>query len=198
VENEKKENDFEKSTYHSLSPLQKKEIQLLYNESFAKTYLTLERTENDWNLIEKITSANLYFRSNQSKITDYFFVNKGQDLPGIIYEYGTKSDINEFIELISHYGKVWTGKPILETENVQYQFLMTPGDLRLFTQFVVKLTDNKIALRNINLMKQEVYFDFNEELLALNLDEFLRGLFGPGTFEELELPSIYLSGLESI
>jgi hypothetical protein len=70
--------------------------------------------------------------------------------------------------------------------------------LRHFTDFVLAFTDGKISLRNINLMKQEAYFDFNEELLALDLPYFLRGLFGPGTFEELKLKPIFISGLDSI
>ena len=198
VESEKRPIDFTKTKYHLLSESKKKEIQDLYQKSFAKFYLTLERNQADWQMIEQTTSADLYTQSTGTKITDYFFMNKGQDLPGIIYEYGSTGELNELIETISHFGKTWVGKPVIKTENAQYQFLMTSGDLRLFTQFVLQLTQGKISIRNLNLMKQEVYFDFNEELLGLNLDEFLRGLFGPGTFEELDLPALYLSGLESI
>ena len=194
----REESHYIKTKYSELSPLERKEIQTLYKESFAKIYLTLNRKEEDWKLIEKISSADLFIKKHNGRISHYYFMNKGQDLPEIIYEYGTKDEMTEFLSEIGAFGKVWMGKPLLDTENVQYQFFMTPGDLKLFTEFVLKLTDNKISIRNINVMKQEVFFDFNEELMALDQDEFLRGLFGPGTFEELELPIIFLSGLDSI
>ena len=81
---------------------------------------------------------------------------------------------------------------------MQYQFFMASGDLKLFTDFVSEFSAGKISIRNINLMKQEVFFDFGEELMSLELPDFLRGLFGPGTFEELTLPRIFISGLDSI
>jgi hypothetical protein len=57
-----------------------------------------------------------------------------------------------------------------------------------------------MAIRDINPLKQEVYFDFGDELLGLELEEFLRGVLGPGVFEELgaELKPLYISGLASI
>jgi hypothetical protein len=47
-------------------------------------------------------------------------------------------------------------------------------------------------------MKQEAYFDFNDELLALEMDEFLKGIFGPYPFEELTVRPFFISGLDSI
>jgi hypothetical protein len=48
-------------------------------------------------------------------------------------------------------------------------------------------------------MKQEVYFYFNDELLALKTEEFLQGVLGPAPFEELgDLKPIFISGLDSI
>lgn len=198
IEGKSLQNPLEERTYKTLSAEEQREIQKLYQESFRKTYLTLERTDEDWRLIQKITSAKLFIRKQNAKITDYYFQCKGQDLPGIIYEYGSQGPLKEWLEEISHFGKVWMGSPLLETENAQYQFFMAPGDLRIFTALIIKLSQGKVLIRNINPMKQEVYFDYNEELMALDLEDFLRGLFGPGTFEELTLPSFFISGLESI
>jgi hypothetical protein len=75
---------------------------------------------------------------------------------------------------------------------------MAPGDLRLFSRFILNYTNFKISIRNINVIKQEVFFDFNEELYSLEIEEFLRGIFGPGIFEELELSCFFISGLESV
>jgi len=198
IENEKQVISFEKTKYHSLSDKEQKQIQHLYQSSFAKTYITLDRSELDWNLIAKTTSADLYLNKTNGNISDYFFMNKGQDLPGIIYEYGTINDMPTLVTTISRFGKVWMGSPIVETESLQYQFFMSPGDLRQFTECIRSFTKDKFIVRNINLMKQEVFFDYNDETLVLSVEEFLRGVFGPGSFEELELSPLFLSGLESI
>lgn len=189
---------FVKTTYAALNDDEKKQIRELYKDSFAKTYLTLDRDDHEWELISKVTSANLFVQKHNGRIESYYFQNKGQDLPGIIYEYGTKNDLATYLKEISSYGKVWMGTDLVPTESIQYQFFMGNGDLRLFTDFVFELTDKKFEIRNINLMKQEVFFDFNDETLSLELPEFLRGVFGPGVFEEIELKPLFISGLDSI
>lgn len=194
----KQESHFIKTKYHLLSEIEKDEVQRLYQESFAKTYLTLKRIPEDWKLIEKITSADLYVKKDQGRIQHYYFMNKGQDLPEIIYEYGTKGEITTLIQEISAFGRVWMGSPLVETETIQYQFFMCPADLSNFTQFISAVTKGAFIIRNINVMTQEVFFDYNDETLMLTTEDFLRGVFGPGTFEELDLPTIYLSGLDSI
>ena len=189
---------FTKTKLHLLSIDEKAKIKSLYENSFRKTYVTLSRTDKEWEELESVVSADLYIRKADENLTDYFFMNKGQDLPEIIYEYGTEGDLEKMLQEISGHGKVWMGAELASTDNLQYQFFMSPGDLGLFTDFVLSFTDGKIFLRNINFMKQEAYFDFNEELMALDLPDFLRGLFGPGTFEELSLKPIFISGLDSI
>jgi predicted N-acetyltransferase YhbS len=189
---------FEKTKYHKLIGEDKIQIQNLYHHSFSKAYLTFDRTEKDWAEFEKLTSSDLFIKRSHSKITDYFFMNKGQDLQGIIYEYGTSSDLTDSLNFMSQYGKIWIGKPFIETENVQYQFFMAPGDVRLFSRFILNYTKSQISIRNINILKQEVFFDFKEELYSLEIEEFLRGIFGPGIFEELEVPVFFVSGLESV
>ncbi len=187
-----------KTTYAALNEEEKEQIQELFQSSFATMYLTLERTKEDWRNIEKISSADLFVRKENEKIISYYFQNKGQDLTEVIYEYGTKEPLEIFLKEISSYGSLWLGKNILQSENLQYQFFMCPGDLRLFKDFIAAYTDDLFLVRNINFMKQEVFFDFKEETLSLDLAEFLRGVFGPGIFEEIETKSLFISGLDSI
>jgi predicted N-acetyltransferase YhbS len=189
---------FIKTTYSALHDEEKKEIRHLYESSFAKQYLTLDRSEEDWTLLSHITSADLFVQKHNGRIESYYFQNKGQDLPGIIYEYGTKKDFVPFLKELTGYGKLWTGADFIPSENLQFQFFMAPGDLRLFTDFIATMTDDKFMIRNINIMKQEVFFDFNEETLSLETPDFLRGVFGPGVFEEIELKPFFISGLDSI
>ena len=189
---------FVKTTYAALVEDERKQIRDLYNASFAKTYITLERNDYEWEMISKITSADLYVQKHNGRIQSYYFQNKGQDLPGIIYEYGTKNELPAFLKEISQYGKVWFGADFIPSEQIQYQFFMGSGDLRLFTDLIAEITNKQFMIRNINIMKQEVYFDFNDETLMLELPDFMRGVFGPGVFEELEIKTVFLSGLDSI
>lgn len=198
IEKEKKISPFLKTTFGNLKDNEKVEIKNLYKSSFAKTYLTIERNDSDWKLIEQMTSADLFIRKENEIIQDYYFMNKGQDLPGIIYEYGSLKDLTLLVQEISSFGKVWLGRDLVPSENLQFQFFMAPGDLRLFTEFIFQLTKEEFKIRNINPMKQEVFFDFNGETLSLELSEFLRGIFGPGIFEEIEVKPFFLSGLDSI
>ena len=127
-------------------------------------------------------------------------MNKGQDLGGIISEYGTVNDISSFITTIASYGKVWLGSDLLTPKSIQYQFFMSIGSTRIFSQFIKKYTRDLVMIRDINSMKQVIYFDFQEETLELPINDFLLGLFGPGIFEEMEadIKPIFISGLESI
>lgn len=198
IESEKKTSPFIKTKLSSLSGLETSELKEVYKQSFAKFYMTLERNDQDWDLLGNISSADLFIRKKAERIHDYYFMNKGQDLPGVIYEYGSLGETKEFLKEISGYGKLWLGSDFIESENMQFQFFMAPGDLRLFTDFISFHTSGKFIVRNINLMKQEVIFDFNEETLSLELPDFLRGVFGPGVFEEIEVKPLFISGLDSI
>lgn len=191
---------FEQTKLHLMSEGQREEIKNIYQRSFQHIYTTIFRTEEKWIELARISSADLFIKTNNGKISSYFFMNKGQDLSGIIYEYGTLEDWPTFIQEISAYGKVWLGRDLIEPESIQYQFFMGLGQTRLFAEFVRLYTDNRILIRDVNSMKQEVYFDFNQETLSLEINDFLRGLFGPGIFEEIEpsLKPIFISGLESI
>lgn len=190
---------FSKSKLAALSAEQFKQIQDLYQKSFGTIYTSIDRTADDWQELKQINSADLYFQEQSGKISDYFITNKGQDLTGIIFEYGTAGDLKTLIKSISAYGNVWLGSRLLDEGEAQYQFFMAPGDSKLFAQFIGFYTNEKILIREINPMKQEVYFYFNDELLALEAEEFLRGVIGPVPFEELgELKSIFISGLDSI
>jgi len=183
-----------------LSSKQMEELKIIYQKSFSNLYTTLLRTDEDWKNLQRIQSSDLFIKEKDGKIYEYFFMNKGQDLQGVIYEYGTLKDIKIFLEEIRNYGRVWIAKDILASDNLQYQFLLSPGDTKLFKAFVESFTNKTIVIEDINHMKQEVYFHFNEELLGLDTEDFLRGIFGPGVFEEIEtnINPLFISGLESI
>lgn len=183
----------DKTTYAKLTANERKQLQTLYKEKFLKENYSLERTEADWNLVAKITSADLYVLRKDKEIVAYCFMNKGQDLKDVVYEYVGPSD--HFRSL----GNLWTGQPLEDESEGQYQFMLCPGDQRHFSSFIADYTHNQIRPRAVNAVKQEIYFDFGEDTLVLETEEFLRGVLGPGQFEELgNLPPIFISGLDSI
>lgn len=166
----------------------------LYKSSFQSTYLSLERSEADWQQLSKITSSELFVNKN-----GYLFRGKGQDLEGVIHEYGCKGDITTFLNEARKLGKVWMGTPLIDTDQAHYQFMLCPGDLKLLCDFVSAFTNGAFKLLNINVMKQEVFFEFNQETLMLVTEEFVTGIFGPGPFEELgDIRPLFISGLDSI
>lgn len=193
-----KPDSYLKSTYSSLSEADKKSLRSLFENSFARTYLTPLRTEEDWKIIERMGSADLYIKKKGEELVSYFFLGKGQDLTGIIYEYGFTGNLEDFTPEIRAYGTVWTGTPVAQENTQQFQFMLAPADRNLFTSFIADYT-KAFLIREVSLMKGEVFFDFGEETLMLEIPEFLRGVFGPGAFEELgEIRPLFLSGLDSV
>jgi predicted N-acetyltransferase YhbS len=194
------EKNFYKTKLNQLNEKQLNDLKLLYRQSFQSIYTTIERTDEHWQQLSEITSADLYYQEDDQKMTSYFFMNKGQDLDGIIFEYGTVDEISSFITKISSFGKVWLGSDLLTPKSIQYQFFMAIGSTRIFSQFIKKYTRDLVIIRDINSMKQVIYFDFQEETLELAINDFLLGLFGPGIFEEMEsdIKPIFISGIDSI
>jgi predicted N-acetyltransferase YhbS len=188
--------DIEKTLYSKLSADEKKQIQNLYKNGFQKHYLTLNRTEDDWQKIEMINSANLFIQREKNEIQGYFFQNKGMDLQNIIYEYGHKTDFIKWHQEISTLGEVWSGV-LNEEAEVQYQFLFRPA--AKFADFVKTYTREMIHLQKVNFEKDIITLTLIDEELELTIDDFLTGLFGPGRFDEVDyLEPLFISGLDSI
>jgi predicted N-acetyltransferase YhbS len=172
------------------------QIKQLYQSSFCNIFLSIKRSDADWETLKKISSANLFFKKSHDRITDYWFTGKGNDLEGITYEYGSEN-LEHLFQSNMLDGKIWAASEISPASERLYQFFLAPGSKQLFAQFISAYT-KIISIREINHLKQEVFFDYGEELHCLELDEFLRGVFGPGTFEELQVKPIFISGLDSI
>lgn len=193
------QSNFLKTKLSLLNQEQFAQVQNLYQKSFCHHYTSIQRTPAEWEQLKNITSSDLYIREQEGKISDYFIMNKGQDLSGIIFEYASLNELGSLLNEISGHGKVWSGLHFHDGGEAQYQFFLAPGETKLFARLIGLYTQEQILIRDINPMKQEVYFYFNEELLSLEVEEFLRGVLGPGPFEELgELKPVFISGLDSI
>lgn len=151
----------------------------------------ISRNKNDWEEIKKITSTDMYIKESDGKIVNYFFMNKGQDLTGVIHEYGNLEDMSE---ILTH-GKLWSSTP---APNAQALFgsLIKIGNQHNFKELILGLTNYKIHISSIGEL---ISFSFDSKEFELSMEEFIQGVFGPGRFEELSTqPKLFISGLDSI
>lgn len=186
---------FRMKSMNEVTPEEWRLIKDLYQTSFKKTYHAPERSTDDWNILKEMKDVEVYLNEDS-----YFFKNKGQDLQGVIHEHGSRKNLTDVLPMMRQHGKVWSALPLSETETQQYQFFFSPGDLKLVKDFVSAVTLSEISLRDLNVMKGEAYFDFNGETLALEIEDFFRGILGPGAFEELGegWKPIFIPGIDSI
>lgn len=180
-----------------LAQLNDNEIQQLselYNQSPELRY---SRSLNDWRQLKEITSSDIYVKKIGDLICNYFFMNKGEDLTDVIYEYGSIDDIEE----ISTYGILWSPWSF-EVENeehktVLYAALLKVVDMENFKSFISLYCNDIIRLEGIE--SGEVSFIFESKKMKLSIKDFLCGVFGPNRFSELDaLKKISISGLDSI
>lgn len=196
---ETNKNSWTKTKLKDLTASEKDDLKKLYENIFQKYHHTLQRSETDWKILEEVTSANLFIRKENGKISSYFFRDKGQDLEGIVYEYAGCPDLSQQLKSIEGLGTSWSAYPASEDSLAQYQFMLTPANHEHFEKFLYFYTQQRILLKKINRITRETFIEFNGETLSLELVELLRGVLGPGSFTELgELKPIFISGLDSI
>lgn len=165
-----------------------KELERLYNSS---NEVRVKRESNDWDQIKKIKSADVYTKEKSGSIENYFVMNKGMDLNGIVHEYGSLDDAKE----IMTHGNLWASKNV-ESSTPLFGSLIKIGELNAFKSFVSEFTKGALEIEAI---VQEVRFKFKGELYSLTQEEFLQGIFGPGRLEELgEIPKLFISGMDSV
>ncbi len=179
---------FKKVCFEELSQSELKDIKKLYKQSKEHR---LARSDNDWKNIASIKSTELFIKKNNEGIANYFFINKGQDLTGIIHEYGDLSDLNE----MRAHGKVWS--PVQKRESISlFGCLAKIGNETDFKEAIALLSDSRVEVESVG---EEIKFKFQETTFSLGHEDFLQGILGPNRFEELaDLPPIFISGLDSI
>lgn len=177
-----------------LSTLEVNQLKSIYDSS---TELRFKRSLEEWKELSNIVSSDIYIKKVDGKIQNYFFMNKGEDLNDIIYEYGNIDDVEE----ISSYGILWSPWSF-EVENEDFKSLLFAALIRInnfqsFKQFIGKYTDNLIQVLEIN--DQEITFTFEDKKMTLSVSEFVQGILGPNKFTELlDTKKILISGLDSI
>lgn len=180
-----------------LKELNEQDIARLSNIYNTSNELRFLRTIDDWNELKHIDSSDIYIKKENGIIENYFFMNKGEDLSEIIYEYGHLKDIEE----ISTYGILWSPMNFEvekeEDKSILYAALLKINTHNLFKDFITKFTSSIIDITRID--ETHVQFLFENEIFNLEHEDFLQGIFGPDKFQELnKSPKILISGLDSI
>lgn len=185
--------DFIESSLNKISQDEFNQIKQLYNRN---NEIRVLRENEHWEKLKKITSTRLFIKKDQNKITNYFFMSKGEDLTDIIHEYGHISD-SELRDMLT-IGTVWTPFQNDEFENENlYGSLLKIGDSYEFSQFINIYTQNKITIEKVK--DDLVHFQFMDSTYTMSASEFLQGIFGPNRYEELSsLSPIFICGLDSI
>lgn len=175
------------------------EVKTIYNIAIKEKYLTLKRDERQWDEIFEIKSTDLYL-IKRAQITDgYFFMNKGEDLNGIIHEIAFRENDEYYLDRLQQY-KIWLPEhaysKIPGSKNLYTCFIKSCNN-DLFKNFVNFYTNEMINITKID--SQKVVFTFENGTLELTRSNFLQILFGPSRAQELSrLKPFFISGVDSI
>ena len=150
----------------------------------SEDYWIVERTMEDWDLIQNQISAKLFSKGN-----DYYFEGKGKDLQGVIHE-------SSFMNEVTDFGS-WLPEPG-DSPDLQPLGMIRLGDKNKLADFVSVATNGELEINEMN--KQDIEVKFQDEFFTLDHEDFINGFFGPSVLQEFAhiYPKIFVSGLDSI
>ena len=176
-----------------------KQIPALW-ENTTKNWWRIGRDENKWIQILRMHSCHKFVRLNSDgQVQDYFFVNKGEDLDGVIHEIGSIYPLQHLQAELS-IGRVWTPDHFRDQEHFKEgnSSLVRMGSLKMLVDFFKHFTDGMVT----DMSYEEGYFCFNFQgkLFKVSSDEFIAGILGPFPFAELPAHKnpIFIGGVDSI
>ena len=190
---------FEKTKLIHLNNNDYSKVKCLYHDHVLTRYLSLGRSERDWEEIKETTSTDIYLYRKEGNVVGYFFANKGADLSNIIHEYVFPELLdNEILNILSSYS-LWLPEKYNTRFNKKeklYAALFCPG--RNFPRLIESWSNEKIS--QVEIDHHNISFIFNSETFTLTLEEFIQGIWGPNPIEEFESigKPIYISGADSI
>lgn len=189
--------NFQKVKFSSLTKLQLREVQALFERS--NNYLHFSRTNRDWENITHIKDADFYVHTQDGQILNYFFVNKGADLKNIIHEVSFLND-EELINKFREY-KLWLPekhKQYIPFHKEMFVALIRVNPTKYAIKFLSALFNNELIINE--LTKDSINFTFNEKSYSTNIQEFIHLTLGPNCAQEFKKFSnyFYISGLDSV
>jgi GNAT superfamily N-acetyltransferase len=162
-------------------------------ELYINNEIRIKRFDDDWNEVKQITSADLFLIYKDEELVNYFVMNKGADLTGIIHEYGSID--KKYLVVMRNYGTVWCSLNIDSSSAPLYAALAHAGESNLFSSFIKDITDFDL----VNLGRDDIHFKNKNDSYHQSISDFLIGIFGPGKYKEVQdTQSINISGLDSI
>jgi predicted N-acetyltransferase YhbS len=192
--------EYQKEKYSHLFDISQTKIDELTKEELEKitelynsaNEFRISRNKKHWEELSKITSVDLYLIKKDGRIVNYFIMNKGQDLSGIVHEYGIIDD--NYLRVFRSFGNVWTPFNNGASSVNMFATILKVGDTKSFIKFIKSYTNIEIS----NISKDSIIFNYLECEHQFSQAEFLQGVFGPGRFKELKIPPLFVSGLDSI
>lgn len=167
------------------------EIKSLYTESQETRPV---RTEQDWTKLKAISSCEVYTIHKNSTLVNYFIKNKGQDLNGIIHEYGHCENL-ETLNLLRNYGHVWCSKEFQIDKKNLFGALIKVNINDSLEKYLQSINGLKI----LKLSDDFINFTYQDSQLELAIEDFFTGIWGPNKFEEFKnIDDIFIPGCDSI
>ncbi len=180
------------------------QIKKLYQERVVKNSFAIKRTENDWEQLKKIVSANFYLYKNANEVVGYFVVNKGADLTNIIHEFVCTSESEQFLlKSLAEY-KLWLPENYSNYSGAIDTFLYIGmcriANETLFLKFIQQVTSPHLLLKTIEQKTQTIGYFFNGTNYKETFQGLLQNIWGPNSTDQngfIPYP-LYISGLDSI
>ncbi len=191
---------FELTRWSSLTQDELFQIKNLYS-LFTESLISIHRTEEDWKLLQKVTSTSLYIKKSDHKIISYFFLGKGQDLKNIIHELIYEDKFKEEIINSLKTFMLWLPEGTTTPDNnskLFYTALFKISDQKIFSHFIKKWSSGEVLIKNID--SENIIFFFNKQEYSISLKDFLQYVFGPSPLTEFQpfFKSFLIPGLDSI
>jgi len=190
--------NFKRVNLSRLSKEDFKRIKDLYQKRLEH-YIHPKRSSSDWDNIASIKSTQLYVAKVDDIIQNYFFINKGFDLPGIIHECSFLND-EDLVNSFKPY-RLWLPEKhiqYIDNHHEIYVGLIKINNNSLFNNFIQDVFNNDLIIKKTT--SDYIEFTFLNKAYKTDHAEFIHMLFGPRPAKEL-LPYsnfFYIPGLDSI
>lgn len=198
---ENKPMGFIKTKFNLLSNNELEDIKNLYSEFNEKHFFTVKREDSNWSIITEMKSIDLYVKKDESRIIEYFCINKGRDLNNIIHEISCNpKHYKQLIKTVAPY-KTWlpeSQKSVISSTEIYFNCYIKIGNFKKLKSFIEQVTNNDVAISSIE--QDFIHFQFNTKEYTVTHQDFFLYFFGPRPIKEFEIYGLspYISGADSI
>lgn len=193
-------NGFTKTKFNELDTENFEAIKNLYANFNQKYFFTTKRSEKDWSIIKEMDSIDLFVRRDaEENIIQYFCINKGRDLTGVIHECSTTPEL--YLQLVNDLKRyrLWLPESdahLIKNAQLFYSSYMKIGAIDKLEIFLKELDPNIQSLTK----NDKIELTHNNQTYLLEELDFIQAIFGPtiaDEFKHLKL-SPYIPGTDSV